>query len=170
MGARTRRQVVVINGPSSSGKTAVAKATQELLGIDWVVVSIDDIFRCVHPKRRNDWKLFEALTRATFESAAAFRRAGFGVLVDTVFERPACLDICVAAVGVDELTLVGLMCPIEALESRERRRRDRRPGLARDQHQRVHEGCSYALRLDTSEHRPEECAEAIDALLERAQG
>ncbi|MBZ9659153.1 hypothetical protein LB523_08855 [Mesorhizobium sp. ESP-6-4] len=47
------------------------------------------------------------------------------------------------------------------LETRESRRADRLPGLARWQFERVHRGVAYDLELDTSRLMPSECARLI---------
>lgn len=97
-------RIVVLNGPSSSGKTTIALATRAPLGEACVALSIDDLFRAVHPQRRDDWSLFLSLTKVLFECAASSARRGFAVVVDTVFERPEChlayLESCTRFDGV----------------------------------------------------------------------
>jgi chloramphenicol 3-O phosphotransferase len=56
------------------------------------------------------------------------------------------------------VSLVGVFAPLAILEERERQRRDRMIGLARWQYDRVHEGMTYDLEIDTSSATPEACA------------
>lgn len=158
-------RVVVINGPSSSGKTAIATATRDLVGPQSVSLSIDQLFGCVHAERANDWSLFAALTRALFDSAASFARSGFHVIVDAVFEREACIDSCLESLASTDLLFVGLTCPIDVLEERERARGDRTQGLARNQSSRVHDHAIYDLSIDSSQCEARDCAERIRDLL-----
>jgi len=89
------------------------------------------------------------------------------VIVDTVFERPECRDVCQAVLREFRIVLVRVDCPVGLLAERERMRKDRRPGLAADQARRVHEGYAYDLSLDTSAMPPAACARAIAELLRR---
>jgi chloramphenicol 3-O phosphotransferase len=51
--------------------------------------------------------------------------------------------------------------PLNVLEERERQRGDRLIGLARWQYDRVHEGMTYDLEVDTASVSALECAELI---------
>ena len=57
--------------------------------------------------------------------------------------------------------LVGVRCPLEVLEQRERERRDRTAGQARAQFAVVHAGVAYDLEVDTAIDDPETCARTI---------
>jgi chloramphenicol 3-O-phosphotransferase len=163
--SRTVGRIAVLNGPSSSGKTTLARRTRDVLGTSAVALSLDDFFTAVHPARRNDWALFLSLTHVLFDAAASFCRQGFDVVVDTVFERPECLAACRLTLPSFPLVLVRVDCPVDVLSERERLGGDRRPGLAEDQARRVHIGCIYDLELDTSISTPDACAREIAAAL-----
>lgn len=158
-------RIAVRSGVSSSGKTTLARATRDVIGVDAVALSIDDLYRGVHSERRNDWNLFRSLTRVLFDSAGSYAREGFAVIVDTVFERPECRELCVTKLRPLGLLLVRVDCSLAVLVERERARADRRRGLAEDQAARVHEGCSYDFAVDTSSSTPDECAHAIATAL-----
>lgn len=57
--------------------------------------------------------------------------------------------------------LIGLHCPLEVLEQRERDRKDRTLGQAREQFHVIHKYVTYDLELDTSKLTVEECAEGV---------
>ena len=141
--------MVVLNGPSSAGKTTLAMALREARSPRAAVVSVDQFFACVAPQHPDNWRLFAALTEATFAAAASFAKSGFDVVVDTVFERADCLVMATSALAGLRYHLVGVTCALEVLEARERLRGDRRPGQARDQHVRVLENAPHELTLDT---------------------
>jgi chloramphenicol 3-O phosphotransferase len=158
-------RIAVLNGPSSSGKTTLARCTRDLLGPSAVALSLDDFFAGTHRERRNDWSLFLSLTHVLFDAAASFGREGFDVIVDTVFERPACLDVCRERLHACDLLFVRVDCAAAVLAQRERSRGDRRAGLAQEQAGRIHEGCTYDITLDTAATPPDACAREIaDAL------
>jgi chloramphenicol 3-O phosphotransferase len=63
---------------------------------------------------------------------------------------------------------VGVRCPIEVIEQRERDRGDRRVGQARGHAHLVHQWTDYDVEVDTSRLSPAECASTIlDALRRR---
>src|SRR5438034_4706850 len=114
--------IVVLNGPSSAGKTTLANAVRDLLGTRAVVVPIDRLFSMMHPEHPRNWELFAALSDATFAAATAFAKAGFEVIVDTVFERRACFDSATCAFSDLTHHYVAVTCHIDELERRERAR------------------------------------------------
>jgi chloramphenicol 3-O-phosphotransferase len=74
--------------------------------------------------------------------------------------------------GIDDLihalshvVWVGVRCDPAVAESRELRRPDRTRGVAREQAERVHQGVSYDIVVDTSETSTAECATSIAASL-----
>ena len=165
MDATARGSIIVLNGPSSAGKTTLARAVRDARAPNAAAVSIDDLMPFVSRERKLDWHLFAALTAATFAAAGALARSGLDVLVDTVFERPDCLTLATAAFAGLDYRLVGVTCAVEVLEAREKSRGDRRLGQAREQHGRVLNDLPFDLVLDTSVLSIPECVERIVALL-----
>lgn len=157
--------IVVLNGPSSAGKSTLAKAVRARLGVGSAAVSVDRLFAFMHPDARPTWRWYAALNDAAFRSAAALADAGFDVVADTVFERADCLDLLRRALGDRRHHLVAVTAPVEVLEARERERGNRPIGLAREQRDRVFHGARYDLELDTAAQSTGECVERIVALL-----
>ena len=156
--------IVVLNGPSSAGKSTLARAVRARLGIASAAVAVDRLFAFMHPDARPTWTWYAALTDAAFRTAAAFADAGFDVIADTVFERADCLDLMHRAFGDRTHHLVAVTAPVDILEARERERGNRPIGLARGQHDRVFHGARYALQLDTASQPTDECVDRIVAL------
>jgi chloramphenicol 3-O phosphotransferase len=48
-------QIIFLNGASSSGKTAVARALQHILEEPYLLIGVDDAFRML-PERFRDWE------------------------------------------------------------------------------------------------------------------
>ena len=61
---------------------------------------------------------------------------------------------------------VGVHCPLAIAEQRERERGDRLVGTVRGQHALVHAFRTYDIDVDTSVATPQQCAEAILAVLD----
>ena len=168
--------VVVVNGASSSGKTSLARALQLLAPDPWLHAGIDRFWGMMpqawmqlgaRAEEGVSWLRGEdeygrpvvhtvpgpvatRMARGMHRAVAALARAGSNVVSDDVFFDPAWAhDWAVALDGVDAW-LVGLQCPQEELERRERGRGDRERGEARAEAALVHDGVPYDLELDSS--------------------
>lgn len=166
--------VVFINGTSSSGKTSLLKLLQKKLpepfldmGIDkfiWMLPGRyldrplwDDVLgKAVHPGPVG-WSLFSGMHHAI--AAAASR--GNNILADHVFVEKAWVDECASLFAEMNAYLIGLTCPLEVLEERERDRKDRTLGQARLQYDVIHKYTRYDLEVDTSVLSIEECADKV---------
>lgn len=171
--------VIFINGTSSSGKTSILASLQDKLEEPYLNMGIDK-FIWMLPKRYLDRPLWDdvlglateagqtghRLFSGMHQAIAAAARAGNNVLADHVFVEPAWAQECARLFGPLPAYLVGLQCPLEVLERRERDRKDRTLGQARAQYRVVHKYVRYDLEVDTSRFDPDECAIRI---IERIQ-
>ena len=166
--------VIFINGTSSSGKTSLLKLLQNKLpepyldmGIDkfiWMLPSRyldrplwDDVLgKAVHSGPVG-WSLFSGMHHAI--AAAASR--GNNILADHVLVEKAWVDECTELFAGTNAYLIGLTCPLEVLEQREKDRKDRTLGQAKMQYEVIHKFTQYDLELDTSKLSTEECAEQV---------
>jgi chloramphenicol 3-O phosphotransferase len=92
---------------------------------------------------------------------AALARAGRNVVVDHVLLEAAWLRECAELWADLPVLFVGVYCPLEVVEQRERERQDRTIGQARAQFERVHAHGVYDLTVDTAQLSPEACAALI---------
>jgi GNAT superfamily N-acetyltransferase len=95
------------------------------------------------------------------QAIAALSTAGLHVLADHVLVEPAWVRECARLFADLPAYLIGIRCPLEVLEQRERDRKDRTLGQARLQFERVHAHGIYDLEVDTSHIDPEKCARKI---------
>jgi chloramphenicol 3-O phosphotransferase len=158
--------IVVLNGPSSAGKSTLANALRDRLGLNAAAVSLDQFFPMVSPLARHDWSLFSTLFDATLVTALAFADRGWTAIVDTVFERPESLQRLRDIFGTRRYSLIAVTCPLAVLEAREQARSNRRMGLARDQHKRVFQAATYDLDIDTHMLSVAECIDKIAVVVE----
>jgi chloramphenicol 3-O phosphotransferase len=162
-----KAQIIILNGPSSSGKSTIARALQDLSAE--LVIHLDlDTFRRMLPPG-----FFDVPDRDTFRArvahvlyaanrtVAALAAGGDGVILDIVLPRWDILQDAVERFRPYQVLFVGLFCPPEELDRREEERGDRRAGLARGQADWVHRAGTYDLVLDTSRCSPGECARQI---------
>jgi chloramphenicol 3-O phosphotransferase len=170
--------VIVLNGGSSSGKSSIATRLQRRLDGTWLTLGIDDLIRALSHgpadttaggtlEFMSDGSIvvgaaFREAERGWYEGLGAMARVGAGVIVDEVFldGGKSQTRLRIALEGLSVLW-VGVRCQAAVAESRELQRSDRNIGLARHQAERVHQGVSYDLVVDTSATAPDECALAI---------
>jgi chloramphenicol 3-O phosphotransferase len=102
-----------------------------------------------------------------YQSIGAFAALGLTIIVDVVLEEQAWLHECLRQLERFDVLFVGVRCPLEELERRERARSDRsHMGLSRSHIDLVHAHRIYYLELDTSTCTPLDAAQQIKHTLE----
>jgi chloramphenicol 3-O phosphotransferase len=96
---------------------------------------------------------------------ASLSMAGCNVIADHVLVEPAWAQDCAELFAELPAYLIGVQCPLEVLEQRERLRKNRTLGQAKLQFPVIHKYCIYDLEVDTSLLSPESCARQIQARL-----
>jgi chloramphenicol 3-O phosphotransferase len=183
---------IVLNGASSSGKTSIALALRERWRGPLQISGIDTFLKCQAETFFGDgspapgfaWiptvvdgaPAFDIvagpLGRGLQQAAQRFWRAcadqGLDQVVDDVWlTAEQALSFKSVMAGTDVLW-VGVRCPIEVIEQRERDRGDRFIGQGRGHAHLVHRWTDYDVEVDTSRLSPPECASTIlEALLRR---
>lgn len=166
--------IIFLNGTSSSGKSSIAAELLRVLDTPYFHLGVDAFgaMRAVERTLELDGpELADVLrrTRAGFHRAVAgMAQAGNDVVVDHVLSEPWRLQDCLNVWTGLDVVFVGVHCPPDELERRERARGDRMPGQAAAQLQSVHQHGLYDFECDTSVSGPRECALAIKEFLGRA--
>jgi chloramphenicol 3-O-phosphotransferase/RimJ/RimL family protein N-acetyltransferase len=162
--------VIFLNGTSSSGKTSIARAFQKLHAAPCLYASVDAfIFMFADHVRADDHvrpRVLPPVLSAFHRSLALLADSGFPVIVDHVLERRGWAEECAEALRGHRAFLVGVHCPLEILEQRERARGDRQIGFARWQADRVHTHGDYDFEIDSSRGSPEDAALRLLQLIE----
>jgi len=186
--------IIFLNGTSSSGKTSIAKALQEIMegyymhtGIDHFLdaapdkihTSSDGInpstaegFLWVRPN--GDHRVSELRAGPTalrlwagmHAAAAALAATGNDVIIDDVIFDSRVLEEAVNTLHTFNVLFVGVRCPFEIAEGRERERGDRTQGLVKAHYDFVHAHGMYDLEVDTSTLTAMECANEIKIRLQ----
>lgn len=170
-------QVIVLNGGSSSGKTAIARALQAVLPGTWLRFSVDDLVDALPAEdpgiafgaagEVTPGDAFREAEAAWMTGIAAMARAGARIVLDDVFLGGAASQARTRA-HLDglEVLWVGVRCDPDVAAARERARSDRPAGMAALQAEVVHEGVAYDVEVDTTATTTLECARAIAAAVD----
>jgi len=188
-------KIIYLNGPSSCGKTTIAKALQDSFDEPFLHVGIDKLIGFM-PAKINNWvggpaplgfsweadadttghpiyhikagPFAKKITRSLKDVALLLASQHYNLIID---------DVAFGAIEVEEwrqvlkdykVLYVGVVAPLEVLEKRERIRGDRLLGGARGQYYKVHENVSYDIEIDTHAQTIQENVNKIkDALFSK---
>jgi chloramphenicol 3-O phosphotransferase len=184
--------VIFLNGASSSGKGTLARALQASLDRMFLHLEMDLVFASMEsagyngavqlgevvPPRlskgtafiHDDWKFVRIeygddgrrAFRGFFSMVAGLAGERNDVIVDAFLTEPWMVTPAAASFGDLSAYLVGLHCPADELERRERERGDRFPGIARAFAETVHRYVPfYDVEVDTASSSIEQCVDAV---------
>ncbi|MBM7116402.1 chloramphenicol phosphotransferase CPT family protein [Archangium primigenium] len=182
-------RIIYLNGPSSAGKSSIARVLQARLPEPYLHIGIDHLIALM-PAHLNDWETGRGMPGFGFRAerdaggvlrrelqigpygrkmveayvavVAELARLGHGLIVDDVAIRPGDTeDEWAPAFAGRRVLRVGVTASLEVLERREAARGDRPPGSARAQKERIHYDARYDLVVDTAERDVEACAAEI---------
>jgi len=166
-------KIIIINGPSSSGKTTLSLALQKRLSIPFIRFSFDlFIENKILPRDQIGRGTFSwpDIRPAVFDGLhrciPALASSGNNVIFDHIIETEQWLHDLVRYLAGFDVFFVGLHCSIEELERREVQRGNRHIGEARTDLQIVHSFGTYDLELN-SEKPVEENAKILISAWER---
>ncbi len=162
-------KIILLNGPSSAGKSTLARGLQARLQEPFWHVSIDHLLAAnMLPRARIDsgefsWKTLRPAFFDGFHRALpALAEAGNNLIVEHIVENAEWMARLHRLLGHLDVFFVGLHCPLPELERRERERGDRRIGEARADQEVTHTFSAYDFIVDSS-LLPERNVEAIAA-------
>lgn len=168
-------RVILLSGPSSAGKSSLARCIQHMLATPFMHFSSDHLAQALDARRSTAGPFsYWAEVRPRFftgfhRSIAAFASAGNDLVVDHLIEFASWRDELRQLLTGFDLFLVGVHCSLEELERREHARGDRRLGEAREHvvDDQVHQLGAYDFEIDSTGRTPESLAEEVIAAWQR---
>jgi len=168
-------KIIIINGPSSSGKSTLALALQREFDIPLLRFSFD-VFLENHvlpmdqiDKGAFSWSSMRSSVFAGIHRCLpALATAGNNLIFDHIIETQGWMDELIELLKGLDVYFVGLHCTLEELERREMKRGDRRIGEARADLETVHSFGTYDLELN-SENSVEENTKVLIAAWKKRQ-
>ncbi len=169
-------QMIVLNGGSSSGKTSIARALQEVLPGLWLTFGTDVLAEAL-PGRGADPRSglvlepdgtvtvqpeFRAVQDIWYRGLAVMASRGACLILDEVFlAGGAGQQRLRTLLGDLDVLWAGVHCDPLVAASREAARADRIPGMAMSQAVAVHAGVGYDVAVDTTDCSAVDCARRI---------
>lgn len=163
--------VILLNGASSAGKSTLSRALQRRLPLPFWHYSIDHLLAAqVLPRDRIDSGEFpwrpeqrERFFEGFHNSIPAFAAAGNHLIVEHIVETAAWMQRLLGLLAHLDVFFVGVHCPLEDLERRERQRGDRRIGEARADFEVTHGFGRYDFECTMTDEADAVAARVADA-------
>ena len=161
-------RIILLNGPSSSGKSTLAKELQTCIkdsrGEEYGIVSIDeflvmDVHRTVYEE-----DVFK-ISSQICEKLGELLKTKQGVIVDHVITSERIFRQFMENVKKYSVILIHVTCPLHELKKRERERMNRCIGSAEASFEYLFPEDGYDLTIDTFELSAKECSGEIINLL-----
>lgn len=190
--------IIFLNGTSSSGKTTLALALQEILPEPYLHIALDQ-FRDGMPAQYRGLNSPEGSTGAMGlnvvpivnhdgahtdiqfgsmgltmlkgmrRAIASMAQVGNNIIIDDIIMHDEFLQDYLDALEGLHVIFVGIRCPMKVIEEREQRRVGRFPGTAIAHFKSAHAHGTYDIEVDTSTQSPETCAEKIKQFVCRGE-
>ncbi len=154
--------VILLNGPSSAGKSSIAKALRQKLrgNRNTVIISLDDYLQmsAIEPIWEDD--VFAIMPRICEDISTALKERKT-VIIDHVITSTRIYRVLSNTVAGFQMKTALVHCDVEKLRRREAERGDRCVGSAETSLQYLYPKTRYDLCVDSSETSPAALAEVI---------
>ncbi|MBO5994485.1 MAG: AAA family ATPase [Firmicutes bacterium] len=158
------QQIILLNGPSSSGKSTLARALQTLIMNEraerYEVVSIDDYLEMSPTETIYEDDVFE-ISENILRRALELLGEGSGVIIDHVITSERIFDELKEQLSSFKMRMVRVTCSLDILRARELERGNRSPGSAEASAEYLYPKEGYDLVIDTGVKTAEENARLI---------
>jgi chloramphenicol 3-O phosphotransferase len=152
-------KIILLNGPSSGGKSTLCNAIQAQIDEPFLQFSLDFFFfnPPVLPKQQLKDGTFQwsemrpRVFEGFFNCLPALALAGNNLVLEYIIETQAQWDALRQRLEGFDVFLIGVHCPLPELERRELLRGDRPVGDARRDLETVHTFTKYDFEIDSSE-------------------
>ena len=123
-----RKQVILLNGPSSSGKSTLSRNLQALIaesqGERYGIISIDDFMKLATDETIYEDDVFD-ISGDMCTAALEILTTAPGVIIDHVITSPRIFQQLTDMLGQHNIHLVRVSCPLGVLLQREMGRQNR---------------------------------------------
>lgn len=156
--------IILLNGPSSAGKTTLSRNLQKKFPRPLYYTSYDLVQEHMSPWTEYTMEQVEDFLTVMYSMAKAASDVGRGIVVDNCFfENQGIYEIARDLLKDNPVVLVRVKCPVEELRRREIARGDRMIGKAewQERHITPRDDGAYTVIVDTHADSSEACADKI---------
>lgn len=161
-------KVILLNGPSSSGKSTLAIALQayiqETRNEKYSIVSIDEFLEMTLGKNIYEDDVFE-ISSQLCEKSLEILKNNQGLIIDHVITSERIFNQITEALSTYGIIFVHVTCPLDELKKREILRNNRCVGSAQASFEYLFPQDNYDLTINTFELTVKECSQEIVKLL-----
>lgn len=154
------QEIILLNGPSSSGKSTLAKSLQKFIekkrDEKYEIISIDDFLNMKLEDVIYEDDVFQ-ISLDLCEKVLEVTKSKKGVIIDHVITSERIFKQLKETLSSYPLYIVHVTCPLEVLRHREFERKNRCLGSAESSYEYLFPKEGYDLTVDTNALSPEEC-------------
>jgi chloramphenicol 3-O phosphotransferase len=147
-----RKKIILLNGPSSSGKSTLASTLQTLIkdknSEEYAIISIDDFLKMTTNEVIYEDDVFEISSKLCDKSIEMLRSKQ-GIIIDHVITSERIFKQLIESLNIYGIHLVHVTCPLHELRRREEERKNRRVGSAEASYEYLYPKEGYDLTVDT---------------------
>ena len=155
------KQIFLLNGPSSSGKSTLAKELQKLISEKrnekYDIISIDDFLKMNTEDTIYEDDVFE-ISGDLCKKVIELLKTGSGAIIDHVITSERIFNQLKEMLCTYTIKFVHITCPLNVLKKREKERRNRCLGSAEASYEYLFPKEGYDLTLDTDSMSAKNCA------------
>ena len=158
------KKIILLNGPSSSGKSTLSKALQGLIEKKkreiYPIISIDDFMKLSTEETIYEEDVFEISGDMCMGALEALETSP-GIIIDHVITSERIFSQLTTMLKEYHVSFVHVTCPLKVLLQREYARKNRCLGSAESSYTYLYPKDGYDLTIDTSVMTTDECATKI---------
>lgn len=164
----TEVTVLLLNGPSSSGKSTLAKRLKEDIKVacnkEFEIVSIDDFLTMSKEELIYEDDVF-AITPQMENKITKLIQKNQGIIIDHVITSERIYHNLMEKLKGVTVYQICVTCPKEELQRREVQRENRFQGMAQASFDYLYPKQGYDITVDTFEYSLDECSNKITKLM-----
>lgn len=163
------KKIILLNGPSSSGKSILARTLQSLIidknNEEYAIISIDDFLKMTTNEVIYEDDVFEVSAKLCDESIEMLRYKQ-GIIIDHVITSERIFKQLIESLKSYDIYMIQVACPLHELQRREKERKDRYLGSAEASFEYLFPKEGYDLTVDTFLLSSKECSlQIIDFII-----
>ncbi|SHO50790.1 phosphotransferase-like protein [Anaerocolumna xylanovorans] len=155
------KKIILLNGPSSSGKSTLTSTLQTLIkdknNEEYAIISIDDFLKMTTKEVIYEEDVFEISSKLCDKSIEVLRLKQ-GIIIDHVITSERIFKQLIESLKLYDIYLVHVTCPLRELKRREEERKNRCLGSAEASYEYLFPKEGYDLTVDTFASSAKECS------------